>query len=74
MEPSTHSSEPDGHKDAPKATKSISRSLDEKHDSEEGMTSELISAGSEHLHRRLGGKEIQMLAVGGAIGTCKFVS
>lgn len=73
MEPSAHSPELDGRKDAPKATKSISQSLDEKHDSEEGMTSELISAGSEHLHRRLGGKEIQMLAVGGAIGTCKFV-
>jgi amino acid transporter len=35
------------------------------------LTSELISAGSEHLQRQLGGKEIQLLAVGGAIGTCK---
>ena len=42
-----------------------------KRDSEEEMTSELISAGSEQLQRKLGGKEIQLLAVGGAIGTCK---
>ncbi|OKL62475.1 hypothetical protein UA08_02556 [Talaromyces atroroseus] len=46
--------------------------MDEIHDSEEGMTSELLSAGSENLHRTLGGKEIQMLAVGGAIGTCEL--
>ncbi|KAJ5624938.1 hypothetical protein N7510_001247 [Penicillium lagena] len=40
---------------------------------EEALPAELISAGSEHLHRRLGGKEIQLLAVGGAIGTSLFV-
>ncbi|KAL4952487.1 amino acid permease-domain-containing protein [Aspergillus filifer] len=34
---------------------------------------ELISAGSQHLHRRLGGKEIQLFAVGGAIGTSLYV-
>lgn len=39
-------------------------------DSENALDGELISAGSQHLHRRLGGKEIQLLAVGGAIGTC----
>ncbi|KAI1823971.1 general amino acid permease [Xylaria intraflava] len=33
----------------------------------------LISAGSQHLHRRLGGKEVQLIAVGGAIGTSLFV-
>lgn len=43
---------------------------DEKHDSERAMTGELISAGSQHLQRKLGGKEIQLFAVGGAIGTC----
>lgn len=43
---------------------------DEKHDSERAMTDELISAGSQHLQRKLGGKEIQLFAVGGAIGTC----
>jgi amino acid transporter len=37
---------------------------------EEAMPAELISAGSQHLHRKLGGKEIQLFAVGGAIGTC----
>lgn len=42
-----------------------------KRDSEEELTSELISAGSEKLQRKLGGKEIQLLAVGGAIGTCR---
>ena len=46
--------------------------LSEKHgdDGEAASPSELISAGSQHLHRRLGGKEIQLFAVGGAIGTC----
>ncbi|KAL4878783.1 amino acid permease/ SLC12A domain-containing protein [Aspergillus karnatakaensis] len=34
---------------------------------------ELISAGSQHLHRKLGGKEIQLFAVGGAIGTSLYV-
>ncbi|KAL4908425.1 hypothetical protein BDW74DRAFT_175107 [Aspergillus multicolor] len=32
-----------------------------------------ISAGSQHLHRKLGGKEIQLFAVGGAIGTSLYV-
>jgi len=31
-----------------------------------------VSAGSQHLHRRLRGKEVQLFAIGGAIGTCKF--
>jgi hypothetical protein len=44
--------------------------IDTKNDDETALPGELISAGSQHLHRRLGGKEIQLLAVGGAIGTC----
>ncbi|PYH96908.1 hypothetical protein BO71DRAFT_153804 [Aspergillus ellipticus CBS 707.79] len=32
-----------------------------------------ISSGSQHLHRRLRGKEVQLFAVGGAIGTSLFV-
>ena len=45
---------------------------DEKPDSlEEALPSELVSAGSQHLQRRLGGKEVQLIALGGAIGTCK---
>jgi amino acid permease len=46
------------------------RDLDAKLDSENALPSELISAGSQDLHRKLGGKEIQLFAVGGAIGTC----
>lgn len=42
-----------------------------KKEGEAGLSSELISAGSQELHRKLGGKEIQLFAVGGAIGTCK---
>lgn len=42
----------------------------EKLDSEHALSSELISAGSQQLQRKLGGKEIQLFAVGGAIGTC----
>jgi amino acid permease len=37
------------------------------HDVREG---ELVSAGSQHLHRKLRGREVQLFAVGGAIGTC----
>ncbi|KAL2832779.1 amino acid permease/ SLC12A domain-containing protein [Aspergillus pseudoustus] len=40
---------------------------------EAAMPGELISAGSQHLHRKLGGKEIQLFAVGGAIGTSLYV-
>lgn len=48
-----------------------SQGLDHKRSSTEAaLPSELISAGSQDLHRRLGGKEVQLLAVGGAIGTC----
>lgn len=46
---------------------------DQKSDQKPGETAlpgELISAGSQQLHRKLGGKEIQLFAVGGAIGTC----
>ncbi|PYH45578.1 general amino acid permease [Aspergillus saccharolyticus JOP 1030-1] len=32
-----------------------------------------LSAGSQHLHRKLRGREVQLLAVGGAIGTSLFV-
>lgn len=38
---------------------------------EEALPSELVSAGSQHLQRRLGGKEVQLIALGGAIGTCE---
>jgi amino acid transporter len=29
------------------------------------------SAGSQALHRKLSGKEVQLFAIGGAIGTCE---
>ncbi|KAK1145551.1 hypothetical protein N8T08_004109 [Aspergillus melleus] len=41
--------------------------------SEEQDLPDLISAGSQHLHRRLRGREVQLFAVGGAIGTSLFV-
>jgi yeast amino acid transporter len=31
-----------------------------------------ITAGSQALHRKLRGKEVQLFAIGGAIGTCKL--
>lgn len=34
-------------------------------------TSVNISSGSQHLHRKLRGSEVQLFAIGGAIGTCK---
>lgn len=41
-------------------------------DVESGDTETLISAGSQHLHRKLRGKEVQLFAIGGAIGTCNL--
>ena len=32
-----------------------------------------VTAGSQALHRKLRGKEVQLFAIGGAIGTCKCV-
>jgi amino acid transporter len=55
----------------PREKKSPDRAEDEvyppSHDVREG---ELVSAGSQHLHRKLRGREVQLFAVGGAIGTC----
>lgn len=31
-----------------------------------------ITAGSQALHRKLRGREVQFFAIGGAIGTCKL--
>jgi amino acid transporter len=31
-----------------------------------------ITSGSQSLHRSLRGKEVQLFAIGGAIGTCMF--
>lgn len=31
-----------------------------------------ITAGSQALHRKLRSKEVQLFAIGGAIGTCKL--
>jgi amino acid transporter len=32
-----------------------------------------VTAGSQHLRRKLRGKEVQLFAIGGAIETCKFI-
>lgn len=31
------------------------------------------TAGSQSLHRKLRGKEVQLFAIGGAIGTCAYI-
>lgn len=33
-----------------------------------------ITAGSQALHRKLRGREVQLFAIGGAIGTCKSIA
>ena len=40
-------------------------------DVSEGVVSD-IQAGSQHLHRKLRSKEVQLFAIGGAIGTCEY--
>jgi yeast amino acid transporter len=70
MDPPTYSNKMDEAKETSDPTKKCDVDLDEKRASQTSLPDELISAGSAHLHRRLGGKEIQLFAVGGAIGTC----
>lgn len=70
MEAPKHSEKMDDTKEDSDPAKEFDNELNEKHTSHSDLPSELISAGSAHLHRRLGGKEIQLFAVGGAIGTC----
>lgn len=41
-------------------------------DIEVGST-QFITAGSQQLHRKLGSKEVQLFAIGGAIGTSLYV-
>lgn len=70
MDPPNQSDNMGDKKEASNPTKEFDMELDEKSASHTDLPAELISAGSDHLHRRLGGKEIQLFAVGGAIGTC----
>ncbi|OJD16424.1 hypothetical protein AJ78_03411 [Emergomyces pasteurianus Ep9510] len=73
MDPHTESNNPFQRKKPPSDILDRTMSnLDEKHD-HEAVPGELISAGSQHLHRKIGGKELQLFAVGGAIGTSLFV-
>lgn len=37
-----------------------------------GTVVNTTAAGSQALHRKLRGKEVQLFAIGGAIGTCKY--
>ena len=70
MDPPVYAEKVDDKKETSDPITGLGPDIDEKHASESALPAELISAGSEHLHRRLGGKEIQLFAVGGAIGTC----
>lgn len=38
-----------------------------------GDSSAFLTAGSQHLHRKLRSREVQLFAIGGAIGTSLFV-
>ncbi|KAH8803586.1 general amino acid permease [Xylogone sp. PMI_703] len=73
MDPPPHSDKMADSKSTSDPSKDFDAELDEKHISRTSLPGELITAGSEHLHRALGGKELQLFAVGGAIGTSLFV-
>ncbi|PGH13915.1 hypothetical protein AJ79_03330 [Helicocarpus griseus UAMH5409] len=73
MDPKAHPNEPVRRKRGLDHISSLGSDPDQKHDDENALPGELISAGSQHLHRRIGGKELQLFAVGGAIGTSLFV-
>lgn len=34
---------------------------------------EIVNAGSQHLQHKMRGKEVQLFAIGGAIGTCMIM-
>ncbi|KAK2765100.1 hypothetical protein FQN54_008799 [Arachnomyces sp. PD_36] len=72
VEPPTYTEDVGGNK--PSSVKGPpSPDVNLKGDGESALPTELISAGSQQLHRKLGGKEVQLFAVGGAIGTSLFV-
>ena len=54
----------------PHEKKSPDGAEDEVYANHDLLEGELVSAGSQHLHRKLRGREVQLFAVGGAIGTC----
>ena len=70
MDPPTRTESMEDRKNPSEPTKSLDAEIEEKRSVDSALPAGLISAGSQHLHRRLGGKEIQLFAVGGAIGTC----
>lgn len=55
--------------DTPKAESNVSHGNGDDFDN---GTSTSVVAGSQALHRKLRGKEVQLFAIGGAIGTCMF--
>jgi amino acid transporter len=49
--------------------KSMEGTADETYSHDEGAS--VGPAGSQELHRKLRGRQVQLFAIGGAIGTCK---
>lgn len=49
--------------------KSSEGTVDETYSYDEGVAAG--HAGSQELHRKLRGRQVQLFAIGGAIGTCK---
>lgn len=54
---------------SPKAESNVSHGNGD--DFDNGMST-AVATGSQALHRKLRGKEVQLFAIGGAIGTCTF--
>lgn len=50
--------------------KSPDGAIDESYSQDEG---EAVPAGSQELHRKLRGRQVQLFAIGGAIGTCTLI-
>jgi amino acid transporter len=60
----------DTNEKAPSVKVGLERSPSCDHDVGQGTFVD-VTAGSQALHRSLRGKEVQLFAIGGAIGTCK---
>jgi amino acid transporter len=63
----------DTNEKAPSAKIGLERSQSHNDDVGQGTFVD-VTAGSQALHRSLRGKEVQLFAIGGAIGTCKSTS
>lgn len=50
-----------------------SSDMGETYSQQEGVAVDAVHGASQELHRKLRGRQVQLFAIGGAIGTCKWI-